>query len=55
MQDEKINHYFKIGMSFYKKDLAIKYKEIQKSRRKLLRQLSSFNMKLFFNESRFNK
>ena len=28
MQDEKINHYFKIGMSFYKKELAIKYKEI---------------------------
>ena len=28
MQEEKINHYFKIGMSFYKKDLAIKYKEI---------------------------
>ena len=30
MQDEKINHYFKIGMSFYKKDLAIKYEEIKK-------------------------
>ena len=28
MQDEKINHYFKIGMSFYKKELAIKYQEI---------------------------
>ena len=28
MQEEEINHYFKIGMSFYKKDLAIKYKEI---------------------------
>ena len=28
MQDEKINHYFKIGISFYKKELAIKYKEI---------------------------
>ena len=28
MQEEKINHYFKIGMSFYKKELAIKYKEI---------------------------
>ena len=28
MQDEKIEHYFKIGMSFYKKDLAIKYEEI---------------------------
>ena len=27
MQDEKINHYFKIGISFYKKDLAIKYEE----------------------------
>ena len=26
MQDEKIEHYFKIGMSFYKKELAIKYK-----------------------------
>ena len=31
MQDEKIEHYFKIGMSFYKKDLAIKYKEIKKN------------------------
>ena len=30
MQDEKIEHYFKIGMSFYKKDLAIKYEEIKK-------------------------
>ncbi len=28
MQDEKIKHYFKIGMSFYKKELAIKYQEI---------------------------
>ena len=28
MQDEKINHYFKIGMSFYKKELAIKYQGI---------------------------
>ena len=28
MQDEKIEHYFKIGMSFYKKELAIKYQEI---------------------------
>ena len=28
MQDEKIEHYFKIGMSFYKKELAIKYEEI---------------------------
>ena len=28
IQDEKINHYFKIGMSFYKKELAIKYEEI---------------------------
>ena len=28
MQEEEINHYFKIGMSFYKKELAIKYKEI---------------------------
>ena len=28
MQDEKINHYFKVGMSFYKKDLAIKYQGI---------------------------
>ena len=28
MQDEKINHYFKIGISFYKKELAIKYEEI---------------------------
>ena len=28
MQDEKIERYFKIGMSFYKKDLAIKYEEI---------------------------
>ena len=28
MQEEKINHYFKIGMSFYKKELAIKYQEI---------------------------
>ena len=27
MQDEKIEHYFKIGISFYKKDLAIKYEE----------------------------
>ena len=27
MQDEKIDHYFKIGISFYKKDLAIKYEE----------------------------
>ena len=30
MQDEKIEHYFKIGISFYKKDLAIKYEEIKK-------------------------
>ena len=30
MQDEKIEHYFKIGISFYKKDLAIKYEEIEK-------------------------
>ena len=30
MQDEKINHYFKIGMSFYKKELAIKYEEVKK-------------------------
>ena len=30
MQDEKIEHYFKIGMSFYKKDLVIKYEEIKK-------------------------
>ena len=28
MQDEKIEHYFKIGISFYKKDLAIKYKAV---------------------------
>ena len=28
MQDEKIEHYFKIGMSFYKKELVIKYQEI---------------------------
>ena len=28
MQDEKIEHYFKIGISFYKKELAIKYEEI---------------------------
>ena len=28
MQDEKIEYYFKIGMSFYKKELAIKYEEI---------------------------
>ena len=28
MQEEKIERYFKIGMSFYKKDLAIKYEEI---------------------------
>ena len=28
MQDEKIERYFKIGMSFYKKELAIKYQEI---------------------------
>ena len=27
MQDEKIERYFKIGISFYKKDLAIKYEE----------------------------
>ena len=27
MQEEKIEHYFKIGISFYKKDLAIKYEE----------------------------
>ena len=31
MQDEKINHYFKIGMSFYKKELAIKYEEVKKN------------------------
>ena len=30
MQEEKIEHYFKIGISFYKKDLAIKYEEIKK-------------------------
>ena len=30
MQDEEIEHYFKIGISFYKKDLAIKYEEIKK-------------------------
>ena len=30
MQEEKIERYFKIGMSFYKKDLAIKYEEIKK-------------------------
>ena len=30
MQDEEIKNYYKIGISFYKKDLAIKYEEIKK-------------------------